>query len=493
MISFNKICEKIKFINKDKTFKYVVILLLILYSLSLLIIYCITKAKVPDEIWFLNLVKKLSFNNYKEVLFMQNYLGYGALYWIFLYTVKKIIWLRLIAWVCIVLAPVSVIFIQKKLFDFPLKYILLSVILYLSFPCAWFTGKIIGPELYSNMLAIAGCVLALYVYTKKVRLSYILYLLAGILLGLSVGIKLYNITFCLFIGSYILLSDLKNKINFLNTFKKAIITSVGAITGFILSNLIILTSVSTFIFNLKKYSTPFNIKYFSNVIFKKYIEWDLLSSGGLNHFIIPFYILLVIFILSFILHKNKIMPVSIFISTLFLIIMCSRSRFLGWYLMPLTFFLPLLITPPPPRSQQHTSQNNFNKICNYILIITVLLNALIMSPKVYAQLSTKIKTMINIKNQEKYIAVTKKYNEIYKDYKPVYVLDMGLKSLPYMHFLPPRFNGKKKAIVYFSEHAKDHKMHGNIIKASMTPNNQYKFVTKEDGVTVVLFTPQKNN
>ena len=213
MISFNKICEKIKFINKDKTFKYVVILLLILYSLSLLIIYCITKAKVPDEIWFLNLVKKLSFNNYKEVLFMQNYLGYGALYWIFLYTVKKIIWLRLIAWVCIVLAPVSVIFIQKKLFDFPLKYILLSVILYLSFPCAWFTGKIIGPELYSNMLAIAGCVLALYVYTKKVRLSYILYLLAGILLGLSVGIKLYNITFCLFILSGIIIRNFKHSVN----------------------------------------------------------------------------------------------------------------------------------------------------------------------------------------------------------------------------------------------------------------------------------------
>ena len=142
--------------------------------------------------------------------------------------------------------------------------------------------------------------------------------------------------------------------------------------------------------------------------------------------------------------------------------------------MPLTFFIPLCV----PTQK------------NYYFIILVIINMFIMKPFINFQIKTKLETIYNINNQYVFKNITNKYNKLYNDYQPIYIIDLGLKGMPYSHFEPPLFDTNKKSILYFSEHSKANLQHKKIIEKSLNNNDtNYKFVTKNDNITVILYKP----
>lgn len=469
-MNFNKLDLK-----EDFIFKIIAIFQLLLYFVMMLFLYCNISAAVPDEQWFLDIINQQSLNNFKDYIFIQNFLGYGSLYWTFLALIKNLFCLRIIAWFCIAIVPGTIIFIQRKLLNVSWINIVFANFLYLSMPCVWFTGKIIGPEIYSNTIGVLSTTLFLYLIKKNTSIKNIILLfIFCIFIGISSGIKAYNISYGLFVLSFFILNSIKNKFSLIYMVKRTILFIAGFISGFILSNLIILKSLNTFITNFTQYSSPFNITQISTVLFKKYIEWDLVNSSGLEYFIIPCVILFLLYLITFVFNKNKEITISSIIATLFLLLLCSRDRFLGWYLMPLTFFIPLCV----PTQK------------NYYFIILVIINMFIMKPFINFQIKTKLETIYNINNQYVFKNITNKYNKLYNDYQPIYIIDLGLKGMPYSHFEPPLFDTNKKSILYFSEHSKANLQHKKIIEKSLNNNDtNYKFVTKKDNITVILYKP----
>ncbi len=469
-MNFNKLDLK-----EDFIFKIIAIFQLLIYFVIMLFIYCNISATVPDEQWFLDIINQQSLNNFKDYIFIQNFLGYGSLYWTFLALIKNLFCLRIIAWFCIAIVPCTIIFIQRKLLNVSWINIVFANFLYFSMPCVWFTGKIIGPEIYSNTIGVLSTTLFLYLIKKNTSIKNIILLfIFCIFIGISSGIKAYNISFGLFVLSFFILNSIKNKFSLIYMVKRAILFIAGFISGFVLSNLIILKSLNTFITNFTQYSSPFNITQISTVLFKKYIEWDLVNSSGLEYFIIPCVILFLLYLITFVCNKNREITISSIIATLFLLLLCSRDRFLGWYLMPLTFFIPLCV----PTQK------------NYYFIILVIINMFVMKPFINFQIKTKLETIYNINNQYVFKNITNKYNKLYNDYQPIYIIDLGLKGMPYSHFEPPLFDTHKKSILYFSEHSKANLQHKKIIEKSLNNNDtNYKFVTKNDNITVILYKP----
>ncbi len=470
-MNFNKLN-----LNEDSIFKIIATFQLLIYFVIMLFLYCNISATVPDELWFLDIIKQQSLNNFKDYIFIQNYLGYGALYWSFVAIFKKILYLRLISWMGITIVPILIIFILRKLLNTSWLNIVFAIFLYLSIPCVWFTGKVIGPEIYSNTFGVIGSTIFLYFISKKnISIKNNIYLFFScVLVGISSGIKAYNISFGLFVILFFILNSIKNKFSLIYMVKRVVLFIAGFISGFLLSNLIIFKSINTFIANFTQYSSPFHITQISTVLFKKYIEWDLVNSSGLEYFIIPCITLFLLYLITLICNKNKVITISSIISTLFLLLLCSRDRFLGWYLMPLTFFIPLCI---PPQK-------------NYFFIVLVVINVFMMKPFINFQIKTKLETIYNINNQHIVENITNKYNKLYNDYQPIYIIDLGLKGIPYSHFDPPLFDTNKKSILYFSEHSKANIQHKRIIEKSLNNNDtNYKFVTKNDNITVILYKP----
>lgn len=469
-MSFNKFI-----FYKDAISKFIVISQLLIYLIIMLLLYCNIFATVPDEVWFLNVINTQTLKTFKDYIFIQNFLGYGSFYWTFLALIKNLFCLRLIAWFCIAIVPFTIIFIQRKLLNISWINIVFANFLYLSMPCVWFTGKIIGPEIYSNTIGVISTALFLLFINKKNTSikNIILLFVVFVFIGISSGIKAYNVSFGIFSISFFILNCIKNKFSCFFMLKRIVLFLIGFINGFLLSNLIIFKSLDTFITNFTKYSSPFNITQISTVLLKKHIEWDLVNSSGLEYFIIPCFILFLLYLISLIDNKNNNITISSIISTIFLLLLCSRDRFLGWYLMPLTFFIPLAI---PIKK-------------NYYFISLTMVNLFIMAPFINFQVQTKIETIHNIKNQHIYKNITNKYNKIYNDYQPIYIIDLGLNSLPYSHFEPPFFDTKKKSILYFTEHSLKNLQHRNIVEKSQNENAQYKYVTKEHDITIILYIP----
>ena len=125
--------------NKNKTKQInAEIILLIIYWLFSAYLFLSYKALVPDEKWFL---LDASINRYlmRE---MPN-LGYGSLYWGLLYFLKSPFIIRFSFWLMNILIPMLIMscFEDEKI-RLPV------ILLFLTFPFSFWSGKLIGPEIF---------------------------------------------------------------------------------------------------------------------------------------------------------------------------------------------------------------------------------------------------------------------------------------------------------------------------------------------------------
>ena len=173
-------------------------------------------------------------------------------------------------------------------------------------------------------------------------------ILGWILLGISIGIKLNYICLAAFSGIYILLDSFYQKEikpeTIKTLLKRIAYAALGSLAGFVISSPIFILNTKQYFEELGGVYSDFSLKYLDNVLNRTWIEWDLVNSGGMTNTIISIWAFFAIFILGLKFSKKKISVYSACISSIFLILISCKSRFLGWYLLPIIFLSSLSVS-----------------------------------------------------------------------------------------------------------------------------------------------------
>ena len=288
--------EQNRVVSKDRFILSLTIILWLIYETIMLYLFSRIDAMVPDEIWFYSIVDSMRTYTFKEIIAVPNNLGYGSIYWIILVLLRTKKRMRIFSFICISVLPLAVFLLQKKLFKRKDITILISMMILFCCPMTWFTGKIIGPGLMGNAIGIIGITIILFIVErngdKRDILQYITYLFGFGLIGISAGIKLYNVIFAVFIGLYMMYPLMQG-------------------SGISVSrriNLILLKSLPMI--------GSFTIKNIYDILFLHRVEWDLVYSGGINHGIISVVALITLILASLFSKRERRLVLSLLVSIL---------------------------------------------------------------------------------------------------------------------------------------------------------------------------------
>lgn len=314
------------------------------YVLWLANTYLRTSTMEPDELWFQNIFRTIrrGFLDNPAFLFghTENYLGYGQLYWMAGSLLNPFL-LRFAALLSI-LGTLFLLLKDVKLL-FGKKYVPYIGLLWLSMPYAWFTHKISGPELPALFLSVLGVHFILRNH-KECRAGRVSLLLndavndtAGwILIGIGAGIKLNYAIFGVFAGVYLLLQRKRDRWTAL--IKGAVLAGMGML----LANPLILWDFPAFWENMR-IDGGMDWNMISAVFENRVTEWDGIMNHGIFYGYISWLLLLIIVVLAALCKDARKIGISLSVSVLLTIVICCRSTFLGWYLLPLLYFIPMLL------------------------------------------------------------------------------------------------------------------------------------------------------
>lgn len=372
----------------------IAIFALVVYAAIMFFIYIKYKSYVPDEIWFYAYLNM--YHNYimkGNIFDIPNSLGYGQLYWIFYSIINNMLLIRIISIVC-VFGTIYFIFKTTSLFYSGSNIKVVSslvIMLYLTFPISWFTGKIIGPEIISTTFGAAACYF--YFLSSKTE-DRKFYLISIILLSMSCSIKLSNVVFGVLIGCYIIINVIESS--------KDAVYQIGMgtfifVTSFIIFNPFIITDFSQYKTNLTSTIGSFNLSYIESVLFQDVLTWDLIGTGGINYHVILVVFLVVIMLLFGIINLKKSIP---FIMTIiFIIISCCKSPFFSWYLMPLIYIIPVLVSI----GLSNVETLNFKYIG--IVVAIIIINFFCMFENIYYNVNSKFDQFSIVDNEQYYIQI----------------------------------------------------------------------------------------
>lgn len=343
------------------------ILLCILAGIYIIFIgffYGHTQVLSADEIWFLHMFQTINHhfmeNPFTIIGETENYLGYGQIFWIMGGIIDNILILRIISLVslagCFFLLMLSINKIYGE------QYMPYAGLLWLSMPYAWYTDKIIGPELIGMFLSFLGFY---FIMVKREQRA------AGwLLVGIGCAIKMnYAVFFLMAVCQEYIASNREWK----STVKRFLSGTGLSGIGFLMSNPIILLDIGTFLEN-ERMSNGLDLNMLTEVILRKRNEWDGVMVNGLCYGYIHWIIILVVIIL-YLLRKdrNQQMEAVIFCCVV-LIYICSRTSFLGWYLLPMLFFIPLILCGQWKRDKDITEMGRLG------LFLLILLNGILLLP-----------------------------------------------------------------------------------------------------------------
>ena len=346
---------------------------------------------VPDEEDFINYAQELSDKASLNIFSLTNFKGYGAAYWIFLVALFKMIGpkplgviacARVASLFCSFIVPFLIIKIGR---DENRKDHLLIATLWLSFPMALWTGKLIGPELYCVALVLVGLIMVL----EKLRFRGHQYV-GFILLGFGLGIKINAIPVVVMAGLYVLFER--------SGFKRLAVFAFMLVCGFVIANPFVLFDPGAYLSTINSYRSPAFayadsagdiLNHLRLIIHNHLYEWDLVLVGGLSQWglhilLYPVLILLLI--------KSRI-PWPLLCSyaaclALGLFMLLSNGRYLGWYWFPMIVPLPFVLL--------HARE--FNKTTKSCLYVLVTLNLILNGPTILNGYKIKIKAVDQLRN-----------------------------------------------------------------------------------------------
>lgn len=167
---------------------------LIFYCLITSALYLHNRVLVFDEAWFYH-------NGFKNAV--GNHLGYGYLYWLLISIVRSLFLLRVLSLISIFSIPFVIYKFGKK-FNITPDKIKLVILLWLTYPAAWWFGKLIGVELYCNALGFYGLYLAMC--SEKFEKNQTIGIL---LMSLATALKISYVIFPFFYYFYSLINCVK--------------------------------------------------------------------------------------------------------------------------------------------------------------------------------------------------------------------------------------------------------------------------------------------
>lgn len=458
----------------DKLMIICMALLITGYALYIFRVYLHIEAFTSDEQMFLDVLETINVRSVGDYLRLPNYLCYGPIYWLIMSSMGTFANMRIlcgIMLVSVVLAIITSVLLSNhsnKLQDcFP------AIILYLSAPLSWFTGKIIGPEIMGYCFGVWGCTIGIACVSRDIKAKRSLLFLSGFLIGLAAGIKLNYIVFGIFVILHIIMSVTKDQ--YRKGIIHAICISAGGAVGFICSSPILITDFEEYVSNFEQMNYSFTYLY--EVFLKDYVEWDFVNSGGLTHTIISL-VAFVCFILLGInqcfIEKSKksIVFVSGYISILILFLLCSKEMFLGWYLLPVVYFVSI-----------NLSNNKFTSII-------LALNLTLMAPDIYFQFYSKEKQICYIRQEDVMANMVDYYAEQWNDYKKYVFIDYNIGGLLlddayFYHYYLNEENENK--ILFVSDKALYNKQLNELYQDALHQKNGYRFLTYKNDINVILY------
>lgn len=320
--------------------------LIFIYAILLLPIF-FSNAFVPDELAFLRLSQDQLSIPGQGLFSQQNLLGYGAIYWIiygymdYLFGDFSIWVMRGIAYFIFLSIPAAITFLGINLNN---ENKFWALLLYLSMPLAWWTGKLTGPEVFMLPFCVVSICMVMKMSNKTSTFEvFIIWLM----LGVAVGIKLNAIPLCIFslIVVCATLLEAERKFNQKNLVIFSMIP-IGALTGIVISNPFV-------IFNPIVYATHINemagtpvltIDQLNIILQNKSWTWDMIFSGGFFNtgFSKPSFMVLV---LTFIFASPKKHSFALVLSliTAVMMLLANGTHYNGWYWFPTILIIPLYV------------------------------------------------------------------------------------------------------------------------------------------------------
>lgn len=459
-------------LEQKNVFQRAGMVLIAAYALFIFYAYAHIEAVSADESWFWNVSQGISWHHsIKNMLLTESYLGYGAFYWQTLKVLHSFFAVRMVWALLIVSVPFCIALTGLKVFDFSCRQLFFSLFLYFSCPLAWFTGKIIGPEVFGQALGCWGAFLIFFGYKKRKSLFICI---GAVLTGLATGVKLYNIVFIIFPALYVLISEIKQK-KTKELALYALLCIPCFLVGFIHGGGYIMIANPS----LYKKSLPptngFRMDYLQQVLFREYIEWDLVNSGGMDNTIISVLGCIGLFLVSLSKGKNKILACSAFASIVLLLLSCCFSaRFLGWYLLPAIFIIPLCLS------------------ASLLTIPILLLNfVLVFSPLSY-QVTSKFQWIENVKNVDRIKLRIQDWESAYSDEIKKYSFVEFAQGLPFYAeyiYKDGEASGENQ-LIFISKRALTNRHIKNLLWQAEQELNGYKLVDFKDGVYFLKFESQ---
>lgn len=442
--------------------------LLMVYAVFLLTVYSYTEALVPDEQWFWGMAEnEIQWSSWEDVLKTPNYLGYGSIYWILLKAVGDFSGMRFLCAVFMIVSACLVPYTVRSFHQASDRQVFFSVVIYLSCPLVWFTGKVIGPEITGYALGIIGCCMGLLGYRKDKRRIYVLSLF---LLGISAGVKLNDIVLAVFLLVYISLDRIGRAGQWKQLFSRQnliLLTGSGGILGgIIIANPVMLYDWGSFQsrFELGAYS----LQNLQKVLSERRIEWDLVNAGGMNQTIISMTALLMIFMLSLWYLQDRKLIIAGIVSILLLITLCCKDRFLGWYLMPMIYIVAVCV----PDTNKMT--------------VVALLHFSMMFMGIRYQITSKLDQIHMIKHRNVIETRMQEWERMYPGYEEYCFIETCVERLPMF----PIYNYQKdisgKQVIFISHRARANAQIEQIYQQALQQIDGYELVEADEFMTIVV-------
>ncbi|MEO0785830.1 MAG: hypothetical protein AAFY10_09030 [Pseudomonadota bacterium] len=272
-------------------------------------------AQNPDETWFLN---EVSQGTLAQTFYRGAYLGYGQIFWLGLDLLGSPLAARL-AMLLMYLAVPWVLAWGARPETRP--YVIAA---WLALPAAWWTGKLVSPEIPCLLASSFAVSLAF-----RGRLPA-----AGLAFGIAVGIK------ALAAPLAILFPILAWQNRNLSGFSKAVL---AGILGFVLSNPLLLRDPGRVLGRIigAGKSDAWDFDRIAQIFGRGDLGWDLVSWGGFGYYAMSVFLLaglLVLFCVARVPWRHIVLLASVLI--FFTAAFLTNSIFFGWYWFP---FLAVLL------------------------------------------------------------------------------------------------------------------------------------------------------
>lgn len=300
--------------------------------------------------------------------------------------------------------------------------------------------------------------------------------LAGIFLGIAAGIKLNYVVFYVFIILYIILDVQFWKVHerrlrlerFQSLFGLAWLVTVAFIIGLLVSNPIIITDLETFGSTYSEVG-GYSLYNLNQVLFLKRIEWDLVNSGGMDSTIISVTALILIVVIALRKGQNKFLVISGLFSILLLLGLCCKTRFLGWYLLPLITILCLIV---PDRK---------------FMAVILMANAIFMLPNVRYQIVSKAEQIDNMRQIDLLEEKIGDWETIYPDYDTYYFVEVCLDEYPMFPSYRYETEESQHRLIFISKRARANTQIAEIYDWGKQITNGYRLLEEEDNLAVIVY------